>query len=418
MTFPNPKWLPGVSEVLDAAAAVDKGGGFVGLPITGHGFQAGQTVTITGTVNYDAAYPIISQTANEIVITATYVAENFAGTETAISGKEVILKGDFRDLEDAIQNQGAVRMQPPLVWITGGASVRVEATADCVAAMQFTGMPNILNPQVQVHGGLSDGKIRTVTGNVTCDLATPADLWGLEKVSQWYAVFAIAEDADTDFALKAMPIMRVCSQASPVISLGTLADPSIGRRYGFNTDELVGGQVYFLTGDSRGLMRAITANDNATGTDGTSGTITYGGVGLSMAANDWFIVLPPTNFRLVGTFFNNSSGNIVQFRRLGNVVNWLELISCTVPSATVVEDIRIACPFATGARAFLKRDTPLAHVIGHPSATGDATASHGVSAATPITSITMEFNLEFCRYYGDTSLICAVAYSYPPGCGF
>ncbi len=74
------------SDALDAAPAVDKVGDYVGLPITGHAFVAGQPVTITGTDNYDGVHTIYSKTANEIVIPAIYVAETFAGTETVVSG--------------------------------------------------------------------------------------------------------------------------------------------------------------------------------------------------------------------------------------------------------------------------------------------------------------------------------------------
>ena len=74
---------PDALTVTFNAAAVDKGSGLVGIPITGHSFSAGDTTTIAGTTNYDATYTIISETTNEIVITATYIAETFAGTETA-----------------------------------------------------------------------------------------------------------------------------------------------------------------------------------------------------------------------------------------------------------------------------------------------------------------------------------------------
>jgi len=68
-------------DKLDNAAAVDKGGGKVGIPITGHAYAAGDQIVIDGTTNYDDTYIINSQTANEIVITETYVSETFAGTE-------------------------------------------------------------------------------------------------------------------------------------------------------------------------------------------------------------------------------------------------------------------------------------------------------------------------------------------------
>ena len=70
-------------HTLDNAAAVDKGGGEVGIPITGHSFAAGDRIEINGSTNYDGQYVINSQTANEVVITETYNAETFGGTETA-----------------------------------------------------------------------------------------------------------------------------------------------------------------------------------------------------------------------------------------------------------------------------------------------------------------------------------------------
>jgi len=75
-----------VEETIDNAAAVDKGGGQVGIPITGHGFSADDVIGISGSKNYNGGYTIISETTDEIVITATYVAETFAGTEKVASG--------------------------------------------------------------------------------------------------------------------------------------------------------------------------------------------------------------------------------------------------------------------------------------------------------------------------------------------
>lgn len=65
-------------HALDASAAVDKGGGLVGLPFTtyaGH-LMIGSTVTIAGTINYNGQHVVhANTTANELVITETYVAE-------------------------------------------------------------------------------------------------------------------------------------------------------------------------------------------------------------------------------------------------------------------------------------------------------------------------------------------------------
>jgi len=75
-----------VEETIDNAGAVNKGGGLVGIPITGHGFSASDVIGISGTRNYNGGYTIVSETTNEIVITATYVYEMFQGTEQVATG--------------------------------------------------------------------------------------------------------------------------------------------------------------------------------------------------------------------------------------------------------------------------------------------------------------------------------------------
>jgi hypothetical protein len=70
---------------LSASAAIDNADGTVGIPIVAHGYEAGEVVTIAGTINYNGAYTLPDQTSGGVdvmVITATYVAETFAGTET------------------------------------------------------------------------------------------------------------------------------------------------------------------------------------------------------------------------------------------------------------------------------------------------------------------------------------------------
>jgi len=410
MSFPNPKWQPAVSDTLDAAAAVDKGGGEVGLPITGHAFLAEQVVVIAGTTNYNGAYAINSKTANEIVITATYVAEVFAGTETVVFGRQPIVKADFLALEEAIAGQPSVRMQPPLVYVDAG-TVRIEATADCPAEMAMTGLPNILNYNVQVDGGLSDSKIRSAVANVPCILGA-GGLYGTtqtEKNSQWYLVYALAADADTDYELKAMPIMRVKSQTGQAIKCGTTQTPASGINYAFTDDDLAGGLVYFLTGDSKGLMRDISANDVDTDT-----RITYTGAALTVAVGDWFVVLPPaTNFRMVGTFFNNSAGNIDPFRRDGNLVSWTTSLTLSGSG-----DVSACCPFATEAVIAIEGNGG-----GSPAVLPDwGGAAANTYMANPtngfITGI--RFPLYFCEYTLSGAMTAAYKYGYvyPPGCGY
>ena len=82
------------TQNLDAAAAVDVGGGLVGIPLTGHGFVVGQLVTLAGTANYNETYEVISLTgANQFNIRETFTAEVFDGTETAAASAD---SPDFR----------------------------------------------------------------------------------------------------------------------------------------------------------------------------------------------------------------------------------------------------------------------------------------------------------------------------------
>ena len=236
------------------------------------------------------------------------------------AGKQVILKDDFRFIEEAIL-EGGGQSGPVIspVWVDA-ATMRVEANADCSASMMFSGIPNVLNPDVQVDGGLTDKKIRSNYNNVSMIFGA-GGCWGIEKISQLYAIFAIAASADTTFTLKAMPFMTVNSQAGQVIGLGTLLVPATGIGYGFSTDELAGGKLYVLSGASRGLIRTITTNNND---NGTGGTITYSGAALTLAQSDLFIVLPPeVNFRYLGCCFNDASGNIINANSGANSADFM-----------------------------------------------------------------------------------------------
>ena len=67
--------------------ASDTGNGKVSLPVGGYGvaLHAGESVTISGSVNYDGEHVLQPGTgARVLVVEATYVAETFDGTPTAI----------------------------------------------------------------------------------------------------------------------------------------------------------------------------------------------------------------------------------------------------------------------------------------------------------------------------------------------
>jgi len=75
-----------LSFLINNAAAVDKGGGLVGIPLTSQPFATGEILTISGTTNYDATDYVVDATssADEVVITATYAAETFDGVDDMI----------------------------------------------------------------------------------------------------------------------------------------------------------------------------------------------------------------------------------------------------------------------------------------------------------------------------------------------
>jgi hypothetical protein len=233
------------------------------------------------------------------------------------TGRQVILKNDFAYVEAAVLELVELLHLPDLAWVDNTA-VKAPATADCKARVMLGGFPSPVHSGLLVHGGLSDGKYRENSADVSMDFDTPAHFWGTEKSNQWYVIYAKAAAVDTTFTLKAMPLMRYSSQASQVITLRNNANgANIG--YGLTADELQNSKILILTGTSKGLIRTISANNNDST---TGGTITYSGTALTMTQGDWFVVLPNTNFRYLGMVLNNNSGNIQQFYQKGRSFRW------------------------------------------------------------------------------------------------
>ena len=68
-----------------SGSARDAGGGTVGITCVGHPFSSGQTVRIEGTTNYAPLQTLTAATTeDELVITDTYIAEDFDGTESVV----------------------------------------------------------------------------------------------------------------------------------------------------------------------------------------------------------------------------------------------------------------------------------------------------------------------------------------------
>lgn len=66
--------------------AVDEGGGKVGIPVIDHNCIANDYIRIEGSTNYNKEYTVSSVTNDKIVVTETYVAETFLGTERVYHG--------------------------------------------------------------------------------------------------------------------------------------------------------------------------------------------------------------------------------------------------------------------------------------------------------------------------------------------
>jgi hypothetical protein len=260
------------------------------------------------------------------------------------TGRQVILKGDFAKIEEAMTEAFEFTRGPGLEYVDS-ATLRVNATVDCRARVMLCGFPSPLARGHWVDGGLSDGRYRENAAPVTLNLATAGHLWGAEKSTQWYAVYALAGPNDTIFSLKAMPAMRVASQNSQVITLRNNANgANIG--YGFTSNELAGAGLLILSGVSRGLLRTITANN---ADNGTGGTITYGGAALTLAQGDWAMVLPATNFRYLGMGFNDASGNLAPFYQEGGRTTYRSprtLCSGAINGYTLMDLILVAPPTA------------------------------------------------------------------------
>lgn len=94
--FGTATFLP--DTVIDNAVAVDKSGGKVGIPITGHGFSVNQKIILNGTTNYDGTHLVdADSTTNEVVIIDTYNAESFIGTEDVLMNWAFFVSGSGAD---------------------------------------------------------------------------------------------------------------------------------------------------------------------------------------------------------------------------------------------------------------------------------------------------------------------------------
>lgn len=133
----------GQDYTLDIAAAVDKGGGLVGLPITGQPFSAGDSIQVRGTTNYDGTYAVdASSSTDEIVVSATYSAETFTGTET-VSQRLTLGPGNDCPLVEA------------------GLKVTIEGVACTISSITGDGEAD---GEVTLSGSMGDSPVSSIVG--------------------------------------------------------------------------------------------------------------------------------------------------------------------------------------------------------------------------------------------------------------
>ena len=104
-----------------AGVAVDKGGGLVGVPVTSHGLNDLEWITIEQSTNYNGNFRIdATSSTNEIVIAATYVAETFDGNElitTPTAADDEVLVGLIKSARKWCENyQRRAYISQSITW--------------------------------------------------------------------------------------------------------------------------------------------------------------------------------------------------------------------------------------------------------------------------------------------------------------
>jgi hypothetical protein len=129
----------------DVAAAVDKGGGLVGIPCTGQPYSTGNIIEIRNSTYYTGTFTVDATSGtDEIVITATYNAETFTGAETINQRITLGAGNDAPDIEEGLT-----------IYYSGGDLSIFSITDDGEA-----------NGEVELIGELADQTVTSIYGLV------------------------------------------------------------------------------------------------------------------------------------------------------------------------------------------------------------------------------------------------------------
>ena len=162
-----------VTRFFNAGAAVDKGGGKVGIPDTAHGFADGQSILIAGTTNYNGTFTVdATSSANEIVITATFVSETFAITDSAVPNTTYNLRNiSFTGLTDSVYLEFPATSTVTLNLLEGTTAM----SAPDVNNVNSSTL--VINNSVQLEvSGVTEGTAIKVVANETVGSITKGDV--------------------------------------------------------------------------------------------------------------------------------------------------------------------------------------------------------------------------------------------------
>ena len=159
--------LDSVEKIMSASPAVDAGGGTVKLQIPLHGMSASNIVLINGTTNYDGVSTLPSQAlgdANNLIITATFVAETPAITDTAC----VVVESTTHTLETTTRTYDRfwqeytkqIAAHTATIKLTAGSGETVEA-----GIVRAGTLLTIRNPQYGASETLVDFSVKTALRN-------------------------------------------------------------------------------------------------------------------------------------------------------------------------------------------------------------------------------------------------------------
>jgi len=200
--------------------------------------------------------------------------------------------------------------------------------------------------------------------------------------SNWYAVFACANDGDTSCSFRIMPFLRAGSVAGSSIALnaaGEAVHTVSAKTYAWtatnnlaNTDcliisETIDGRV----GNFSGRVTTITAN--------TGGSVTLTTIG-GVAAYDYILPAPPgfTHYCYLGTFLFDTSGMTVELRNIADSGTLVKAKMVNNSDPDWVDSGEIAAYISLDFRGYI---SPLATAVCIADKCTITTASAGAYAA-------------------------------------